>query len=98
MSAAKLLARGGVGDLMIELALRRALRCRACGSDWEKGRCKYCGHDEFVEVTRFYPGFEGPSKGILTIPAGRGGEARGADEAQALSDRCVRRGAPAYHG
>ena len=40
---------------MIETAFRKALRCKGCGTDWTGGRCKYCGDDDFLDVTRFYP-------------------------------------------
>ena len=41
--------------MMIETTMRKALRCKACGTDWTGGRCKYCGDDQFLDVVRFSP-------------------------------------------
>ena len=57
---------------MIEAPLRRALRCKACGSDFAGGRCKYCGNDQFVDVTPYYPWLPP----WATERAGLGGEGR----------------------
>ena len=40
---------------MSETTKTRALRCTACGNDWTGRCCQYCGHDLFMDVTKYYP-------------------------------------------